>query len=115
MRKTLFRPAFNGPIAGHAVNMSRKYYPLLAAELEFEDLLQEAWIVFLTCQRRYRGVVDNPAWFMALFSVSLQRRMVDLLRCQRPYISIDDLAEFDEPVTDFDAGFGWRVLCELPQ
>lgn len=114
MTKILFRPQFSGPIEGHAVNMSRRYYPMLAAELEFEDLLQEAWVVFLRCRHRYRGVVDNPAWFMAIFSVALRRRMVDLLRMQRPYISIEELAEIDEPATDFDSGFGWRVLCELP-
>lgn len=109
-----FRPRFGGPIEGHAVNTIKRWYPRLADQMEFEDLLQEAWVVFLRCQARYGGTVDNPRWFMALFSVSLHRRFCSLLSDNPAYISDEDLNEQYEPTTELDVGYYWRVLQELP-
>lgn len=33
--------------------------------------MQEAWIVFDRCAKKYSGLVDNPAWFMALYQRAL--------------------------------------------
>lgn len=84
---------------------------------EFDDLLQEAAIVFLVCRDRYAGKVDNPRWFMALFSRALYNRFVDLQRTNRSYSPIDDdlddrVSPWDEPQPD--AGYCRRVLAELP-
>lgn len=113
-RKIPYTPRFVGAFEGRAFNAVKKVYPRLAAEWEFEDLLQEAAVVFLACRERYKGTVDNPAWFMALFSRALHNRFIDLQRGSFSYISLDELAEHDEPATERDAGFCWRVLQELP-
>lgn len=36
-----------------------------------DDALQECALVFAKCHKRYRYVVDNPAWFMSLYKVAL--------------------------------------------
>ena len=113
--KVPFCPRFMGAFEGHAFNVVKRMYPRLMAEHEFDDLLQEAWVVFLHCRARYAGKVDNPAWFMTIFSRSLHHRFIDLQRASRPYICIDELTETDEPATTIDAGYCWRVLQELPE
>lgn len=96
-------------------NAVRSWYPRFADQMEFEDLVNEAWCVFLKCQRRYAGVVDNPKWFMAIFVISLRRRFYSLLGHNPAYISYEEVtAEHDEPGTEGDAGYAWRVLKELP-
>lgn len=115
-------PRFSGsPFEGRAFNLVKRVYPRLAAAWEFDDLLQEAALVFLTCRERYLRqareggkVVDNPAWFMALYSRALHNRFIDLQRSLRPYISIDGIDEDDLPATEIDLGFCWRLFCELP-
>lgn len=112
-------PRFHGSsFEGRTYNMIKQFFPRLAKEHEFDDLLQEAVLVFLICRERFAdsrsGKVDNPAWFMSLFARALYWRFIDLQRGQFSYISLDELAEEDEPVTERDAGFCWRVLQELP-
>ena len=50
-----------------------------------------------------------------MFSRSLHNRFVDLQRKSFAYISLDELSEMDEPATEIDAGYCWRVLQELPR
>ena len=90
-KKIPFRPIWPGPIEGHAVNTARYYYGHLHAWHEFDDLLQEAYIVFIKCKRAYAGTVDNPAWFMALFRNSLRNRFSTLLQHGPRYNFIEDL------------------------
>lgn len=113
--KVPYYPRFAGTFEGHAFNVVKRLYPRLAAEHEFSDLFQEAALVFLICRDRYKEKVDNPAWFMALFSRALHNRFVDLQRKSFAYISIDEMMEADEPATEIDAGYCWRVLQELPE
>ena len=91
MKKIPYRPIWPGPIEGHAVNTVRYYYGRLNAWHEFDDLLQEAYIVFIKCKRAYSGTVDNPAWFMSLFSNSLRNRFINLIRHGPRYNFVEDL------------------------
>lgn len=111
-----YTPRWAGSIEGRAVNLIKKFYPQLAAEYEFEDLVQEAYIVFMRCKQRYGKTIDNPAWFMSLFQRALQNKMINMLaRCRAPrYISIEDLAENDFPATHPEENFMRAVLRELP-
>lgn len=114
--KLSFVPRWNAAIEGHAVNLVRKFYPKLAAEHEFDDLLQEAYIVFMRCKERYAGKVDNPRWFMALFSRSLFNRLMDLSKRCGTYISIEALEDaFPEPATEYDEAYFACLLRELPK
>lgn len=36
-----------------------------------EDVMQECGLVFARCLDRYRGKVDNHAWFMSLYKISI--------------------------------------------
>lgn len=72
-----------------------------------EDALQEARIVYLRCERRYSGVVDNAAWFMALYQRSLIAQFHDFANAatrQRDLVvSHSDLALVDEEGPQFDS------------
>jgi hypothetical protein len=46
----------------------------------FDDLVQEAYLVYLKVHRRYARTVNKPQWLMALYRESLQRRLTDLAR-----------------------------------
>lgn len=63
----------------------------VAPEFDFEDLMQEAYVVFLVVQRRYPQVVDAKH-FMALFHTSLRNHVHKLAtkRTQRPDHVLDD-------------------------
>lgn len=112
-----FVPRWVGPIQGHAINQARRFYPQLAAHFEFEDLLQESYIVFLRCKRRYHGKVDNPAWFMSLFKTALHNQFLKLISSRPGYNLIEDYAEdsIREPVGDTEnSGFLSHLLSQLP-
>lgn len=113
-----FVPRWVGPVQGFAINTARRYYPRLSPHHEFEDLLQEAYIVFLRCKRRYQGHVDNGAWFMALYRTALQNQFLRLISTAPRYNLIEDYAEdsIHEPIGEVE-NFGHfsRLLAELPK
>lgn len=113
--KIKFRPRWNAALQGHAVNVIRKFYPRLVSDYEFDDLLQEAFIVYMRCKERYGATVDNPRWFMALFSRSLVNKLINLTEKAGRYISIEALDEdFPEPATQYDEAYMTCLLRELP-
>lgn len=117
MKKIPFRPIWPGSIEGHAVNTVRHYYGRLNAWHEFDDLLQEAYIVFLKCKRAYSGTVDNPAWFMSLFSNSLRNRFSNLVRHGPRYNFIEDLESINTEAAGVyleNTGYLNCLLEELP-
>lgn len=73
-----YTPCWTGPIEGYSINVVRRAWPQLSASYEFEDLLQEAYIKFLMCSRRYRGKVTNAAWFMSLYKCALCNHLASL-------------------------------------
>jgi len=112
MPRIKFVPRFSGAIHGRTVNVIRKFFPKLCSEYEFDDLLQEAYIVFMKCKAASNA--DSPKWFMALYDRSLHNKMINLTeKCGR-YISIEELDSIDEPVTHFDEAFLRVVLKQLP-
>lgn len=117
-KKIKFVPRWPGPIEGHAVNQIRRMYPGLCAEHEFDDLLQEAYLVFMKCKAAYPNI-DNAAWFMAVFRTSLQNRLFNMAaRCGRT-VSLEALEEagqqFEQAVDDGLAGYARVLMGELPQ
>lgn len=90
--RRVFTPRWQGAINARAINLTKKFYPALCSDYEFEDLLQEAFLVFLKVRNKYPAV-DNPRWFMVLFSRALLRRFIDLKRGQSTHprcVSFDD-------------------------
>ena len=109
-----FTPRFSGAIFGRAVNICRRFYPQLCAEYDFDDLMQEAFLIFHRCKQLYAGTVDKPQWFMVLFGRALTNKLINLSKKCGRYISIETLDNFDEPATEVDVGFSSRLIQELP-
>lgn len=112
-----FTPRWEGAVQGHAINTIRSFYPRLAAEYEFEDLLQDAYLIFMRCKRRTCFKIDNPRWFMTYFSNALSNKLINMTKCStrnaERYIPLEFLDPADEPAV-MDEGFMRRVLQELP-
>lgn len=111
--RLLYRPHFAGSIQGHAINQCRSFYPKLHSQHEFDDLLQEANIIFLKCQRRYSTTPGmNDAWFMSLFSRALTNKLIRMSTLVARYNYADSKVE---PVSDTEnAGMLSIMLQELP-
>lgn len=72
---------------GRAVGIIQKFIPTLGSQYEFEDLVQESWLVFEKCRIAYVekgnekwGKVSNGKWFGRLFETALQRKFLTLCR-----------------------------------
>lgn len=109
-----FRPHWSGEIQGYAYNSTRRYWPTLRAWYEWEDLTQEAYLVYMMCDRRYRGRVDNGAWFMALYKSSWHNKLVDLV-VRVPQYSLGQSAELWEPAAPDIVRELWEIYRGLPQ
>lgn len=70
-------PEWHGAIEGYTVNQVTRALWRVAITHDREDLMQEARIVFLKCQRAY-PVIDTPQHFMALYKTALTNRIADL-------------------------------------
>lgn len=69
-KKLKFTPVFEGPIKGWAINYIHKNYWRVEKRFEFEELVQEAYVFFLVCKKKYPDV-NTPQHFMALFKQCL--------------------------------------------
>lgn len=72
-----YTPIFPGPIQGWFVNYSRANYWKVKRTLPWEDLEQEAYVVFLRCKRKYPEL-DTPQHFMSLFQRAWINHFTDL-------------------------------------
>ena len=112
-----FVPRWVGPVQGHAINVARRFYPRLAAHHEFDDLLQESYIVFLRCKRRYGGKIDNAAWFMSLFRTALHNQFLRLISQLPGYNLIEDYGghSIPEPVGELESSaYLLHLFTQLP-
>lgn len=71
------KPVWKGPIEGYVVNFITANLWRVQATHERADVLQEAWLVFERCARKYPDV-DTPQHFMALFKRAWYHEFVDL-------------------------------------
>lgn len=60
----------------------------VAGGYELEDLIQDGYVVWVTCRNRYRHVMDKPH-FMALFKTSYINHITDLANKRTKLASID--------------------------
>ena len=71
-----FEPKFSGPVEGWVVNFVSKNYWRVSRTMPRDDLMQEAYVVFLKVKRAYPDL-DSPSHFMALFKTSWTREFTD--------------------------------------
>lgn len=112
-RPTLaYRIRWTPELHGYAYNATRRYWRKLAPWYEWEDLMQEALLVFLVCQRNYQGKVDNPAWFMALYKRSWSNRLFDLSKRKPKYSLLEDWTVLDQTQAAPSAASGLGELID---
>lgn len=81
-----YRPQWTPELEGYTVTTVKKSWPGVADIYEFDDLLQEAYVIFLRCRRAFRSRGGNDAAiFMALYKCSLDRRLKSLALLRRRY------------------------------
>lgn len=80
-----FIPAFTGVIEAYTKRFVHSNLWRIQDNLEFEDMMQESYIVFLNLSRRYctdetpsEKRIDNAAWFMGIYKSALSNRVTDL-------------------------------------
>lgn len=84
----------------------------------FDDLLQEARILFYTLEKKY-PVANNMAHFSALFKTSLARSLIDRDRTRKrkaklPSVHIDDVVDDPQLVGMPNYGYFNVLLEEMP-
>jgi DNA-directed RNA polymerase specialized sigma24 family protein len=89
-----YSPTYDGPIAGYVVNHLHKNYWKVARTMPREDVLQEAYVVFLRCKRAYPDM-DTPQHFMALFKTAYGRHFIDLARADTAERVVFELPSYD--------------------
>lgn len=77
--KRKYLPRFHGAIEGYVVNFIRANGWRVQSSMEFEDVMQEAHVIFLRLAAKY-GLTDTPQHFMALFKTAWRNHFVDLAR-----------------------------------
>jgi hypothetical protein len=110
---------WTGPIEGYSKNyISRQLYKLEPLGYEFCDLINEAYLVYDKCKRKY-GDTDSPKHFMALFKTALNRHFFDLWypRREEPFKRLEvENIESISPFGDIEEeGIFQILLGEAPR
>ena len=74
-----YLPTFEGPIQGYAANNIQQNLWKVQPLYEREDMMQEAWLVFIRCAGKYPQL-DTPQHFMSLFKMAWSRHVIDLAK-----------------------------------
>lgn len=72
--KLAFEPQWEGAIEGWARKYARRNYWRVAKIMDFEDLMQDAYVKYLQCCQKYPGV-NTPQWFMRLFQTAFHNHI----------------------------------------
>ncbi len=83
-RTKIYFPKFDGAIESYVKNFLKKNLWRVASTLDYEDAMQEAYLVFMILKTRY-GTTDTPQHFMGLFKTSWTRRFHDLSTVDSKY------------------------------
>ncbi len=118
-----YRPEFKGPVEGWVVNHLKTNYWRVAKTMQRDDVLQEAYLVFMRCAAKY-PIMDTPQHFMALFKTAWINQFTDFANkdtasrvvTEMPRIRVDDdLVEY-EPAGEADNdGYLSVLLSEAPK
>lgn len=81
-KANLYSPQWEGPIKGWARSFTIKNKWRCDTILDNEDLMQDAYLVFLKLAKHYPGVRE-PRHFMALFKTALSNEMHNYARTMR--------------------------------
>lgn len=104
----------NDVVYGWTINTINSNYWRAPRHYSKEDLIQEAWIKFEQCRRRYANTVDNDKWFMALYKRAFINHLHNLSRVAsrskvvEPFTEIEDDEDLDfiEQIPDPVGNYG---------
>jgi hypothetical protein len=65
---------------GHARKQVYKHLWRMHGRETYDDLMQEAFLVYARVHARYATKATNPAWLMSLYRESLHHHLIDLAR-----------------------------------
>lgn len=115
---------FKGPIEGYVVNHLKKNYWRVARLHERDDVMQEAFLVFLRVKVKYPEL-ETPQHFMALFKTAWGNHFTDMANddtqsrvlVDAPRVAFDDgeSVEYDMPGDCDNDGLLAVMLAEAPK
>jgi len=87
-------------VRGYIVNFARKHFWRVSSWYEFDDLVQDGYLVYAKCRKGFTPgdapETEHQRMFMAYFKGALQNHITDLQqdpRSQRIEVAVADLAE----------------------
>ena len=98
----MYSPKFEGPIMGYVANSLTGHVWKVAPLYDRDDLMQEAYLVFLRCASKYPAL-DEGKHFMALFKTAWSNHMILLARK-----ATKNRFTVSEAQLDRDDGSEWR-------
>lgn len=106
-----FVAEWEGPIEGYTVTSVNKSLWRFEGRLEREDLLQEAYLVFIKVRSKYANNVDNPKWFMSLYKTALANKLHDLSKGTKTTSLDSEYVEGEE----YSEGYLLKLLEQAPE
>lgn len=119
----MYLPRFKGPIEGWTVNYTHSQFWRVESMMEWADVMQEAYIVFMRVSAKY-PTTDTPQHFMALYKRAWANHITDLsneatqLRrlVSSSHADDDDVRGLPEPIGEIDNdGLLGRKLAQAPE
>lgn len=114
----MYIPQFAGPVEGWATNYAAKNFWRVQASMEWDDLKQEAFLIFARCEAKYPQL-DTPAHFMSLYKRAWINHLNDLatadgkLREAQPLVLERDGDEMiTDPTGELDNDGYTKILIE---
>lgn len=88
-----FDPQFDSSVEGYTVKFISRHYWRLRDRMEFEDLMQDARIVFIRCKRNFRYDCPTAGQFMGYYKRALFNHITELCRGTQKAPEVDLLTD----------------------
>lgn len=104
----VYRPVWEGAIEDHARKQARRHEWRVAPQWGYDDLIQEAFLLFCKLSDRYVRV-NNAKHFMRLFSTAFSRMITDLSRTRTKHREISVSLVHEEALPSKRDDFGTLI------
>lgn len=111
------RMPFTGAIEGYAKNLISKNMWRVKDAATMDDLMSDAYRIYLQCVDRYGSIVDNRAWFMSIYKTSLINHIHAISKYSTRLdnmVNLPDLAVHIEDYLGSEYGYG-ELLVKIAQ
>ena len=118
-----YNPMWTGPLEGYVKNHLHKNYWKVESHMEYQDTLQEAYLLFLKLKEKY-STVETPQHFMALYKTSWANKFTDFantdtalrqLECLYPQsdeLTVHESESFNDHASETDNDGMLAVMIE---